>query len=739
MRLIPPKEVGCREHCFYFASIFCWRVAAAVRGHRISGRATIHVMPMKHTTIRLIAGALLLPASAIAEDTTQPAESLAPLVVTADLWQSELAKLPASVTLYDAETLDAPGISHFADLIERTPNLTSTGGTSRPRFFQLRGMGENSQFEGETPDFAVRFLIDDIDFTGIASAASTFDTRQVEILRGPQAGAFGVNAAGGIIRLVSNDPTPYWSGRTEVTVGDDSLFAGGIAVGGPLIARDPEELMFRFSIHHHQSDGFRKNVTLNQNTNARDEWTSRLRLLWNPNPDLRIDATLFHADIDNGFDEFALDNNGRRTFSDEPGSDFQRSTGGSVRTTYSGWDNVTLTSITTGTYTDSYYSYDEDWTPASYMGFSELDRQRTTFSEELRLDSADGAPRTLGVIDRWTLGLYAGLIDESSIYTRRTPRLDTEFTSQNYAVFSQAGHDLSEKDRLTLGLRLEHVRSRGDALNPQNGDAYTTRFSDTLFGGKLTYVRDLNENLLAFASVARGYKAGGLNMDVRNTIPANAPLSYESEQLWNYEVGMRGQWHDGRITAALTGFHLERRNTQSRDSTGVGGDFLFFEGNANAASITGAELESTIKPNDHLSFYGTLALMRSDIDGFTRTNGTAAGGRALANTPSFGWSLGARYDHESGFFATVDLAGRNDYFESNNHDEKRDGFTTVNTSIGYTRNDWTVSVWARNLFNERYTQRVFFFGNDPSTGYTPTRYESLAAPRQIGVTLSREF
>jgi len=697
---------------------------------------------MKHTTTRMIVGAaLLLPALATAEETPipTPAETLAPLVVTADLWESELAKLPASVTLFDADTLDAPGISHFADLIERTPNLTFTGGTSRPRFFQLRGMGENSQFEGETPDFAVRFLIDDIDFTGIASAASTFDTRQVEVLRGPQAGAFGVNAAGGLIRLVSNEPTPYWSGRSEVTVGDDSLFAGGIAVGGPLIARDPEELMFRFSIHHHQSDGFRKNVTLNQNTNARDEWTSRLRLLWNPNKDLRIDTTFFHADIDNGFDEFALDNNGRRTFSDEPGQDFQRSTGGSVRATFSGWDHFTLTSITTGTYTDSFYSYDEDWTNGEYFGFSELDRERYTLSEELRLDSTPEAPRALGFIDRWTLGLYNGLINESSLYTRRTPRLDTDFTSQNHAIFSQAAHDLTDKDRLTLGLRLEHVRSKSDALNPRNGDTYTTRFSDTLFGGKFTYERDLTDHILGFASVARGYKAGGLNIDARSTVPSSAPLTYDSETLWNYEMGMRGQWHDGRITAAFTGFHLERRNTQSRDSTGIGGDFLFFEGNANAASITGAEIESTIKPNEFLSFYGSIALMRSEIDAFTRTNGSPAGGRTLANTPSFGWSLGARYDHESGIFATVDLAGRSDYYESNNHDEKRDGFTTVNASIGYTRNDWTVSLWVRNLLDERYSQRVFFFGNDDSTGYTPTRYESLAPPRQIGVTLSREF
>lgn len=704
---------------------------------------------MNHTSTRLLAAAIALPFHAIAQESQTAEDSLAPLVVTADLWQSELAKLPASVTIYDTQTLESPGIAHFADLIERTPNLTSTGGTSRPRYFQLRGIGENSQYEGETPDSAVRFLIDDIDFTGIASVASTFDTRQIEILRGPQAGAFGANAAGGLIRLVSNEPTPFWTGRYEMSAGDDSLFASGLAVGGPLIARDPEELMFRFSIHHHQSDGFRKNASLNQNTNARDEWTSRMRIIWNQNPDLRIDATVFHSDLNNGFDEFALDNNGRLTFSDMPGKDLQRSTGGSIRTHFSGWENVTLTSITNTTHTDSRYSYDDDWTAASYMGFSDLARKRETWSQELRLNSKPGTPRALG-LDRWTLGLFASILDEQSKYTNEDPGnirfLDTDLNSKNFALFGQAGRDITERDRITLGLRLEHIRSSGDGVRnrfrkgPATFDpsfAFSSRFNDTLFGGKLAWEHDINDNLMAFASITRGYKGGGINVDARINPGAGDPVAYDTERIWNYEAGLRGNWD--RITASLTGFHLDRRNTQVRDSAGFGGNYRFFTDNANKATVTGAEIETSVAANEALSFYASLALMSSDIDTFTLSNGNTGGGRTLANTPSYAWSLGARYDHESGLFGTIDLAGRNDYFESNNHGEKRDSFTTVNASIGYTRNDWTVSLWVRNLFGERYAQRVFFFGNDPGTGYTPTRYESLAPPRQIGVTLSREF
>ena len=127
--------------------------------------------------------------------------------------QSELQRTTASVTVLNQAALADKGVQHFEDVINAIPNLTWTGGTSRPRYIQIRGIGENSQFEGETPDSSVRFLVDDLDFTGLGTIGNLFDVQQIEVLRGPQAGAFGANAAGGMIRIVTNDPTPYWNGQ----------------------------------------------------------------------------------------------------------------------------------------------------------------------------------------------------------------------------------------------------------------------------------------------------------------------------------------------------------------------------------------------------------------------------------------------------------------------------------------------------------------------------------------------
>ncbi|MDA9592073.1 Plug domain-containing protein, partial [bacterium] len=78
-------------------------------------------------------------------------------LVTGELWESELQKTTASVTVLNQAALADKGVQHFEDVINAIPNLTWTGGTSRPRYIQIRGIGENSQFEGETPDSSVRF------------------------------------------------------------------------------------------------------------------------------------------------------------------------------------------------------------------------------------------------------------------------------------------------------------------------------------------------------------------------------------------------------------------------------------------------------------------------------------------------------------------------------------------------------------------------------------------------------
>ena len=698
--------------------------------------------------LRLAALALVAPAAhaqvAPAVAPSPGAVKLEPVRVTADLWESPLERISASVSVYDEPVLRDGLVQHFGDLADRIPNLTWTGGTSRPRYLQIRGIGENSQYEGETPDSTVRFLVDDLDFTGLGTMGSTFDVQQVEVLRGPQAGAFGANAAGGVVRLVTNAPTSFWSGLLEGTLGEDGLRAGGIAVGGPLVARQPEKLMARLSLHQLSSDGFRRNVTLNRDTNARDELTARLRLTFNPGTAWRWDAAALFSDVNNGFDEFALDNNGERTFSDQPGRDEQESWAGSLRGTFTGPGSVRFTTVTSASWADSIYSYDDDWTAASYQGFSDLRRDRAVFSQELRLDSALTRD-ALGWIDRWTLGAFFSKTDEDSAYTNEDPGnlrgLRTDYEAKQSALFGQISHDFTPATRLIAGLRVENIdvegrgrrtrfrKSRG-TFDPEAN--FAPAFEDTLLGGKLTLEHDLSERHLAFASITRGYKAGGVNVDARISPPAD-PLLYGTEYLWNYEAGVRGNWLEQRLRGELTAFYLERHDTQVRDSAGFGGNYRFFTANARGAHVYGLEAAASYSVTKPWSVHGSLALMDSSLDRFTLTNGNTGGGRRLANTPPYGYTIGTRYRADSGLFGQIELIGRGRQFDSNNQNEARRAFEVVNASVGYAWRQWTFTVWARNVFNERHEKRVFFFGNE-EPDFIEKRYETRADPRQVGVT-----
>ncbi len=131
--------------------------------------------------------------------------SLDEVVVTADLRDRELRDCPASVTVLDAHTLELAGVQHFQDVLGLVPNLNWSAGTSRPRFFQIRGIGELEQWQG-APNPSVGFLIDGVDFSGVGMPATLSDVERIEVLRGPQGTAYGANALAGLIAINTRNP-----------------------------------------------------------------------------------------------------------------------------------------------------------------------------------------------------------------------------------------------------------------------------------------------------------------------------------------------------------------------------------------------------------------------------------------------------------------------------------------------------------------------------------------------------
>src|SRR6185312_9339890 len=177
--------------------------------------------------VPLAVSCLLVGPAFSADDTLQE------IIVTASLRGVRAADLPQSVTVLDQSTLRGAGVQHFEDVLRLVPDLNWAAGTSRPRFFQLRGIGEVEQYQG-APNPSVGFLIDDIDFSGVGMPATLFDTRQIEILRGPQGTIYGANAIAGLINVRTEDPGAGFDLKSELTGGDYSTGAAGLAVGDGL-------------------------------------------------------------------------------------------------------------------------------------------------------------------------------------------------------------------------------------------------------------------------------------------------------------------------------------------------------------------------------------------------------------------------------------------------------------------------------------------------------------------------
>ena len=118
------------------------------------------------------------------------------VVVTGEFRDSALDDLPASITVLDAQALETRSARHLEEALALAPNVNVAGGSSRSRFFQIRGIGERGQFV-EPLNPSVGLLVDGIDLSTAASGATLFDVEQIEVFRGPQGTRYGANALGG--------------------------------------------------------------------------------------------------------------------------------------------------------------------------------------------------------------------------------------------------------------------------------------------------------------------------------------------------------------------------------------------------------------------------------------------------------------------------------------------------------------------------------------------------------------
>src|SRR5262245_48057930 len=216
-----------------------------------------------HSSLRAI-GAIpwlfVVLSSAAADEPSFEAGSVEEVVVTANLRDRELRDLPASATVLDAHTLEMAGVQHFQDVLGLVPNLNWAAGTSRPRYFQLRGIGELEQWQG-APNPSVGFLIDGIDFSGVGMPATLSDVERIEVLRGPQGTAYDANALAGLISVNTRAPQREPDASVNATLGTYGTAGVNAVLGGPV---GSGESAWRLNAGTYRSDGFRRNTFLDR-------------------------------------------------------------------------------------------------------------------------------------------------------------------------------------------------------------------------------------------------------------------------------------------------------------------------------------------------------------------------------------------------------------------------------------------------------------------------------------------
>ncbi len=678
---------------------------------------------------------------------------LGDVVVTATLRPVPVLDVAGSVTVLRPASLGGASLQHLEDVLSLVPNLNWAGDTARPRYFQIRGIGELAQYQG-APNPSIGFLIDDIDFSGIGSAATLFDIDRIEVLRGPQGARYGANALGGLIYMSSAEPTADYTGRIEVGAGNYDTRQYGAVLSGPVPALASG---FRLAVQRYTSDGYYTNAYLGRNDTANfDELTVRGRWRVEPSERLRLDLTFLRARLDDGYDDFSIANR-RTTYSDQPGQDSQHSTGIAARLEYQLSSALHLTTI--ASYADSpiRYSYDGDWgnpavwNPYVYRSSEVQDRHRTTRNLEFRL-AGDPAGGTHWVAGIYALNLHETLADAiHNLYQDPTsqyfpPESDSttssDYASHSAAIFGEIEQDLSNTLRLEIGLRSERRQVwYADSLTSTDAPALSRAFSpvDRLWGGNLSLEWKPTPLQGVYGLVSRGYKAGGFNLSPG--LPTGE-LEFRPESDLNFEVGYKVDAPELRLHFDGSVFYARRSALQLLTGTQLQTDdpstFVFYTGNAPRGFNAGLESNLVWQAAPTLEVGLTLGLLRTRYQGLAQS-GVTLPDRAVPHAPSWQGATHLMWKDPRGVFARVELTGMGRfYFDLPPNPTASRAYALVNLRLGYETPRGSLSVWARNLLDKNYAVRGFYFGDEPPD-FPDKEYLQLGPPRTVGIEAMRRF
>jgi outer membrane receptor protein involved in Fe transport len=293
--------------------------------------------------------------------------------------------------------------------------------------------------------------------------------------------------------------------------------------------------------------------------------------------------------------------------------------------------------------------------------------------------------------------------------------LDAYFTTDQVreedekAVFGEVSFDLTDQLTATVGARLFETKS---SLNGAVGTVYSgsplidleSEESGEVFKGNLSY--DVNDDVKIYATFSEGFRPGGNN----RAMTSNIPGTYLSDLVTNYEFGWKTTLANGRVRFNGAIFNMDWSNIQFTRFDPAE-SFLGLTANAANARSKGIETDISILASEGLTLNGAFSYIDAELtEDYIRNLSTMAvdapAGTELPGSPKFKMAATARYEwgwKQFEAFSQVNFqhvgARYNDLFVSRRQSQA--AYDIVNFSAGLDRGNWGVSVYVRNLFDER--------------------------------------
>jgi iron complex outermembrane recepter protein len=716
----------------------------------------------------------------IATTALAQSEQLEEVVVTARKRDESFRDVPVTVDVLTDQTIQRAGIDNTRDFIAMIPNVTlvetQNAGNS---FITVRGI---SQARNSEPSVAV--VVDGVVETNPYEFDQELnDVRQIEVLKGPQGALYGRNAIGGAIIIHTKDPSDQFEGSVRVGAGNGTSERAQAMVSGPIDSAGT--LKYRASFNFYNTDGYLDNAYLGQKADPDRDYSGRMRLVWKPmdgvNVDLRgymdrLETRAYYFVIPrdneaNPFSSFTTPPNANDVTSpiqvNNPGEDNRDIRDVALKVDVTSEPGV-FTSTTDYDVTKEIDTGDAfDFRPINTSIFKALlgvDLNQSQFinvkawSQEFRFTS-----NPIGAFS-WIGGVYfvhterfistGNMVDEGQgafpVYeqprlTGNNPSATFLADSQNnnaWAMFVDGTYDFSKQWQLDAAVRYDQDTRFNRTETPpaflaavdpnaRSGEVRSHTWDAVQPKGTLRFKP--TDDLTIYGGWSRGFRSGGFNQTgvgtaARTSVPPVLGVNdlFNAEIADTWEVGVKGQFLDRRLSAGLDVYHTKSTN---------GYFFVFLASNSTQnlgnlnATFKGAELELSAKPTDRLDVYLNLGYTDSEITGME--DPSVIGNQApLVSKDTI--NAGIQYHQPLGGglngLIRVDYQNIGRTWWEPYNTTSRDPVNLIDLRAGLEADKWSLMAWSKNLTNEKY-----------NTEFSPGGFLWRALPRRYGVDFTYRF